>query len=219
MPGGHTRAWGRFSHVSPLTHRDACRPQGLDPPWGSSVGTGPRSLSRAPVGPEPCFMLHPSRPISNDSLLPICMGICIVSLTLFHQARVPTPEPGPPSKPRHVGTPNGAVGTSGFQSYPSPPESIPELSPSPLPGLYPELSSHGVLHSCEAGWGRGRCRCEKLPDGIQRVRCAGSTRPWGSPTEKPHPLLGVEAGQQEDGVGVVLLPRPLFPKSTPKSAQ
>lgn len=33
------------------------------------------------------------------------------------------------------------------------------------------------------------------------MRCAGSTQPWGSPTEKPHPLLGVEAGQQEDGVG------------------
>lgn len=140
VPGGHTRAWGRFSHASPLTHRDACRPQGLDPPWGSSVGTGPRSLSWAPVGPEPCFMLHPSRPISNDSRLPICMGICIVSLTLFHQARLPIPEPGPPRKPRHLGTPNGAVGTSGFQSYPSPPESIPELSPSPCQGAI--QSSH-----------------------------------------------------------------------------
>lgn len=69
-----------------------------------------------------------SRLISNDSLLLICMGICIVYLILFHQLLLPTPGPGTPqpSIPRHSGTPGGVLGTSGLPSHPSP-ENIPHL--------------------------------------------------------------------------------------------
>lgn len=87
-------------------------------------------IRAASSGSRAGALLHAlaSRLISNDSLLLVYMGICIVYLILFHQNLLPIPGPGtpPPSIPRHLGTPSGVPGTSDLPSCPAP-ENIPHL--------------------------------------------------------------------------------------------
>lgn len=119
-----SRAWG-----FPLLVTGQCLAQGH---YGD-LAQGHCHVIRggAVLEPEPklCFPPHPSRQSSNDSLLLICKGICIVSLTLFLQAQLPIPGcgPPPPRQAQVLRDPQGVPGTSGLWSHLSPPESIPEF--------------------------------------------------------------------------------------------
>lgn len=104
---------GRGSATTVPSHTwNAYQTQSLGPPR-VTVMIWPKVTVKSLVGlvlklkRAPCFMPHPSRPSSNDSLVLICIGICIVSLTLFLQVQLPIPRhrPPPTSDPMASGDP------------------------------------------------------------------------------------------------------------------
>lgn len=79
------QALGRFSHPSPLTPLECLSASRLGSCFWLLSSDWPKVTVMVLSGAWALLHAPPSRPISHDSLQLICMGICIVSLALFHQ--------------------------------------------------------------------------------------------------------------------------------------